>query len=255
MKKMICAFMAIVMCMAMAVPALASSGGTSYSGGLVAPTIEVVVPASTKIFLNPYQIAISRTDIASGDAMLSGESITSGDVTLTSLVITPTAVLKNKSDVPVNVSLTATGTIPTTSNATFATAPLATTEKNKKVFLYLEWDNKGNLADANAPKATEVFTWSTDTPDSTKYDATKVFSTTNTNGTQAVIKSGALVLKDIVKMPPKKVVSASETQYSYLTMNIGGGCTTTPTEKWAATDVVDVALAYTFQATNNSVSS
>lgn len=256
MKKMICAFMAIVMCMALAVPALASSGGTSYSGGLVEPTISVTVPKSTKIFLNPYQIAISRNTIASGDETFSGESIQSGSDTLSSLIITPTAVLKNLSDVPVNVSVTVTGSIPQNSKAVFHTAPPLATDVLKRVFLYLDWENKGNLADADAPKASDVFEWATDTPASTRYDTSKVFvnAVATPNGTQAVVAAVAKPLTNITTMPAKKVVNGV-TQASYVVMNIGGACSTTPTERWTEDDVVDVKLAYTFQATNNSVSS
>lgn len=237
MKKMFCAFLAIAMCMALALPAFADdenqiASGTNYTGSVTTPTIKVTAPTSAAVILNPYLIAIEKNSVVSG----------SGANTIQPSVITPTLVLKNESNVPLKMTLTVTGEIPNGSTAKFLTAAPAPTEKNHGVFMYVDVLNKGSLA--TAPEASQVLSGIT------AYADANVYSATNTTGTQCVVKAGAVKMTDFITL----AVPAAN-QAGYVTIDIGGECATTPTDAWAATDTVNVALAFTFTSTSNSTGS
>jgi len=237
MKKITCAFLAIVMCMALAVPALAAgiSSGTAYTGRLQGYNIQVTAEANSAIVLNPYQVSFTKASVVSGE--------TSTDK-INPAIFAPSLILKNDSDVPLKMTLTATGSIPNGSNAAFSATTLASTEKNRKVFIYLAVDNVGSKSASDAPKAADAL------DGIPAYDATKVWSTTNTNGTQAVFKNGDAKLTDICTIPVP-----ADGESSYVKIDIGGECTPSPTDGWTSTDVVNVSLAYTFQASNNPLAS
>ena len=234
MKKMFCAFLAIAMCMALALPAFADDdivSGTDYTGSVQTPTIKVTAPTSAAVILNPYLISITKASVVSG-----------GSGNFQPSVVTPTLVLKNQSNVPLKMTLTVTGEIPQGSTAKFLTAAPAATEKNHGVFMYVDVLNKGSLA--TAPTAAQVLSDGV-----TAYADANVYSATNTSGTQCVVKAGAVKMTDFMTL----AVPAAN-QAGYVTIDIGGECATTPTDAWAATDTVNVALAFTFTSTSNTVS-
>lgn len=235
MKKITCAFLAIVMCMALAVPALAVSSGTSYAGRLQGYTIAVTAISNSAIVLNPYQVSFTKASVVSG---------ASASDKINPAIFAPSLILKSDSDVPLKMTLTATGSIPNGSNAAFSATQLAATEKNRKVFIYLVVDNQGSKSTSDAPTAAAAL------DGITAYSASSVWSASNTTGTQAVFKVGDVKLTDICTIP---VPETNES--SYVKIDIGGECTKSPTDGWTSTDVVNVSLAYTFQASNNPLTS
>lgn len=239
MKKITCAFLAIVMCMALAVPALAASvaSGTVYSATVQNYTVAVTASANNTIILNPYQVALKPSEIVTGGR---GDDISPA-------VFAPTLVLKSTSNVPLKMTLTATGAIPENSNAAFSATPIVDGEKNRKVFLYLAIDNVGPKdSDNEGPQITDSLT-AANVP---AYDASKVWSTSNTRGTQAVFKAGDVKMTDVC------VIAVPEANKgSYVAINIGGECAKSPTVGWTAADKVSISLAYTFQADSNSTAS
>lgn len=243
MKKTICAFLAIVMCMALAIPVFADddiASGTQYTGKIQTPTIKVTAGTTNAVILNPYLIKITKQSVLSGDL-----SITSGDnFATTPSVVSPTLVLTNESNVPIKMSLSVTGQIPQGSTAKFLTSDTTSTDKTHGVFMFVSVTNVGSKADANKPTASDGLT----TPP--QYAASSVYSTSNTSGTQAVVKAGEVKMTDFTTL----AVPASG-EKGYVSIDIGGACSTTPTTAWASTDTVDVKLAFTFTATNNTTSS
>jgi hypothetical protein len=223
MKKLIAVFMAIAMCMALAVPALAgeaadpTKGEAKYTSEVKKPTVKVTVGTVGKVILNPYQIKFATKDLVGGSATAE----------INPSVIAPTLLLTNESNVPLKMSIVATGKIDEGSTAKFATAKPADTEKNHAVYLYLVVSDKGELD--TAPDVTAA-------PTVADYDAT--------NTSMGLIKAGELKMTDFLTL---KAVTNSKK--AYVTVDFGGACATTPTEPWSDKDTVSVDLAFTFQPT------
>ena len=125
MKKTLSFILALVMIMAIAVPAFAAdpvSGGTITSTSTVeVPTIDIGLPTATTITLNPYGLAVSGGTTAQ--------------------VQNAAMFLENKSDVAVKVNLAVTGELPTENadKVAFATASTAGGKATtKSIFLYVD---------------------------------------------------------------------------------------------------------------------
>lgn len=221
MKKLFSAFLAIAMCMALAVPVFAAQTPNrtmAYSLDMETPTVNVTVPASATVKLNPYQIKVTLATIGAENAQGS--------------ILAGTQYLVNKSNVPLKMSLVATGSIPNGSNAAFSTSAPDATEKNRKVFMFVA---VGDPVEGAAPTDAAL--------------SNVTYSATDTK--QGVIKAGDVKMNDILTIP----VPADASDGNYVPIDIGGACATTPTDAWAATDVVALSLAFTFVATNNTVGS
>ena len=221
MKKLFSAFLAIAMCMALAVPVFAAQTPNrtmTYTLDLEKPTINVTVPTSATVKLNPYQIKVTLATIGATNAQGS--------------ILAGRQYLENKSNVPLKMSLVATGAIPTGSNAAFSTSAPEATEKNRKVFMFVA---VGDPVEAAKPSAAAL--------------SNVTYSATDTK--QAIIKAGDVKMNDILTIP----VPADANVGNYVPIDIGGACATTPTDAWTEADVVDLSLAFTFIATNNTVAS
>lgn len=218
MKKLFALFLAIAMCMALAVPVFAEDPNrtTTYSLSLEEPTINVTVPTAATVKLNPYQIKVTLAAIGAEDAQ---GSILAGKM-----------YLANKSNVPLKMSLVATGSIPSGSSAAFATAAPESTEKNRKVFMFID---VADTVEGAVPTDAAL--------SAVTYDAS--------NTKQGIIKAGDLKMNDILTIPVPSDADAG----NYVTIQIGGACATSPTEKWTSADVVNLSIAFTFIATNNTV--
>jgi hypothetical protein len=220
MKKLFAAFLAIVMCMALAVPAFASTppaNTTQYDITLKPPTIEVTVPAAAIVKLNPYQIKVTLEDIGAEDA--------------TGSILAGRMYLANKSDVPLKMSLVASGSIPSGSNAAFSSSPLDPTEKNRKVFMFIQ---VGAVTEGPVPTDPAL--------SNVTYSAT--------DEKQGVIKAGDLKMDNVQTI----TVPDDADDGNYVPIDVGGACATTPTEAWTEADVVGLTIAVTFVATNNATS-
>jgi hypothetical protein len=251
MKKLICVFLAIVMCMALALPVFADDEanvtGTSYSSTVKTPTIKVLGSASNTILLNPYNIAVAKASVVSGDDDTYGTNTQT-----TAGVIAPTTVLENKSDVPIKLSISVTGSIPQGSTATFSATEPAETEKTHKVFMYVDVKNVEPFVpddDHPIPAATDALINGI-----AAYAADKVYSATNTSGTQAVVKAGEVKMTDLLTMAVPDT-SGDDDEQGFVTIDVGGVCSSAPQTPWGENDKVAVSLAYTFVASSNSVGS
>jgi len=237
MKKITALFLAMLMCMALAVPALANqqqqqqtpNRKTTYTVGMESPVIDVTVPTASKIRLNPYQIKVNMSTASGGDF-----NATNAQGSILSAVM----YLTNKSNVPLKMSISAVGGIPNGSKATFNTTPPTAEEKNKKIFMYVE---VGALTEAATPA---VGTLSTPT----------AYSATNTK--QGVIKAGELKMTNVLDItPPTRTPSnqnGDTASSNYVPIMIGGSCAKSPTEAWGSSDTVTLDLTFSFQAAENS---
>ena len=127
MKKVLCLVLAMVMLMALAVPAFADDENEVEVGSTVnVPTIDVTLPTAEAITLNPYGLEVGTgkdTAQIQQDAMF----------------------LENKSDVAVKVNLAVTGVLPETNTdkvafATATTVPASgkSAATTKSIFLYVD---------------------------------------------------------------------------------------------------------------------
>lgn len=247
MRKVSALFLAMLMCMALAVPALASGGGVgsgdvlssgddgtvTYKAKVQEPTIEITVPSlSRAIILNPYQIRVT-TGTASGDI---AQSVTSGDAKAWQNSLLSTRLyLHNKSTVPLHMSLELLGTSKST-DVTFATGPIAATEKNKKVFMFVQ---VGSVTEGSAPTTAELST--------ATYD--------NSNpATQGIFKAAVTKMTNNNTSGLDIPTPRDPATGNYVPIDIGGECTTTPTNAWASTDTIEATITFSFQAYNNTVS-
>lgn len=123
MKKIISMFLALVMALALAVPAFASSGKVDVAGAINLPIINVVLPTAASLTLNPYglNVKLDRNDT----------------VGVEDTVISPTMYVKNLSNIGLQVKATVAGTVGKGSDAQFLTAKPAATDTDKGAWVYV----------------------------------------------------------------------------------------------------------------------
>lgn len=123
MKKIVSMFLALVMALALAAPAFASSGKVDVTGAINLPTINVVLPTAASLTLNPYglNVKLDKTD-------------TEG---VTDTVISPTMFVKNLSNIGLQVKATVAGTVGKGSTAKFLTAAPTASDTDKGAWVYV----------------------------------------------------------------------------------------------------------------------
>ena len=121
MKKITSMFLALVMALSLAVPAFASSGTVKVEGSIQMPTINVVLPTTASMVLNPYSM----------DVKLNPKDTTTYD----DQVISPVMEVKNMSNIDMQVGIQIAGT-KGKGDVKFATAAPAANAANKEAFIY-----------------------------------------------------------------------------------------------------------------------
>lgn len=97
------------------------------------PTIDITVPDSLEVAINPYKMEYTFTDNSKATDVLANVEQT----------------ITNASDVPIAISATVQATVTSPSEVVLVTAPLKGTETTKSVFAYLEMsDTSGTYAEA-----------------------------------------------------------------------------------------------------------
>lgn len=158
--RKICAVLVFFLLLAAVAPVHAEGAQTLMTSEVSLPTLEkapvidVKVPQSGRIVINPYGLP----------TQMDGE-------TSTEQIVSETMTVYNLSQVPVTVSASVTGHIAETSGMTFSSAPPAAGTEEKQIFLYAEFQNEdgfwsgsyhngGNqlLISAGASPAKEVLT-------------------------------------------------------------------------------------------------
>ena len=126
MKKIVSMFLALVMALALAAPAFASSGKVDVAGSINLPTINVVLPTTASVIANPYKL----------DVKLNPKDTT--ETPSNDQIISPLMVVKNLSNTGVQVGATVKGVLGKGSDATFATASAASST-DKDIFVYAKF--------------------------------------------------------------------------------------------------------------------
>lgn len=165
-------------------------------------TVEVTVPATGKVYVNPF-----------GQPIAVSGSVEDGQI------ISEPAYIENKTEVPVLVSVTATGTIKKDSNmylTSTSTKDIVSTAK--KAFVYFE------IKAADGP---DQVSWDKE------YDAEK----------HLLVRTTPKTRKNIVKL------GAAEESGCYGVFRLTGDCVANPKIAWTVTDGFDVEIAFTFTPT------
>ena len=126
MKKIVSMFLALVMALALAAPAFASSGKVDVAGSINLPTINVVLPTTASVIANPYKL----------DVKLNPKDTT--ETPSNDQIISPLMVVKNLSNTGVQVGATVQGVLGKGSDATFAAASAASST-DKDIFIYAKF--------------------------------------------------------------------------------------------------------------------
>lgn len=227
-KKIMSTVLAGAMTLSMAVTAFAADTdlqqSTEVTGETKTPTISISVPATGKVILNPYKMSVDVSADQDGSDLKTDQ------------IISAVSYIKNKTDVALNVSATATGKIESTSTVkpVFATATTqgAKAPTTKSVYMYLEVIDAGAGDDADATAPTTAPTDS----------SWKAYAAANTNqiliGAKAVTKTNMVTTNAV-----------ADGASNFIAYRLAGDAASAPTEAWASTDKVGVTIAFTFQPT------
>lgn len=241
MKRIMCMIMALAMTLALAVPAFAASvtsgdfkdpsevGQRTLAAVTQVPTIMVYLPAADtntdKLILNPYALPVS-----------SGAVISGGSDNLTDQVISKAIFLGSSSNVPLKVGLKVVAT--TGSNVVLASKSLAgdTKTTTKSVFLWGQVVDAGE--GANVPSIPTSF--------ATAYD-----DTAGKTGDMILVRAGTdgVTRTGMYTIPAADPNDVSKAKWACA--KFFGDAVKAPTEAWAASDTVSLALTFSFTASMN----
>jgi hypothetical protein len=174
-------------------------------------TVNVVVPSSTKTYLNPSKAPVKLSNC-----------------TLDSQIITEQCYIENKSTVPISVSASVVGTINSGSKLTFATSSVADSDSTaKQAFVYFEMKS---VADPDEVTK-DGWTWD-------PYDADKHIVVSKTTKSKS----------DIITLDKYDEEDETNTAKRFGVFTLAGDCTMFPSEAWTTKDGFTTSIAFTFKA-------
>ena len=169
-KRILSIALTLTMVLALSVPAMAAeqTKTTNITGTTQTATISVVVPATGKVIVNPYQMEVDISEDQDGSELVQDQ------------IISATQQIANTGEVPLNVSIAVTGTV--AGQAKLATSTWTTEPTTNTVFMYFEILPNG---DGTADPA-----WAG------SYDKTKTDS-------QIIVATSAKTVKDMFTLDEK----------------------------------------------------
>lgn len=209
-KALLCAVLALtLLCSTQPAAALLSNErGTVIEGVARMPIISVVVPASVNILINPYEMPVSI-----------------GDGVYTDQIICNPAYLLSKSDIPLEVGVTVTGSVYPDSDMTLASSPTYGAGTQKRAFVYFEtvrsdWEYY------------ELVQWAP------AYDPMKhIIVADGTTRTKEKIVTLPPYTDGMYGLPPKD---------AYFWFRLAGDAARTPSSEWNEKDGIRVTVTFTF---------
>lgn len=209
MKKTLSLVMALIMVMALAIPAFAAGASTDpynktteVAGTTKVPTITVTIPGTSTITVNPYKMDVSV-----------------GSDTKNDQIISPVQYVKNESDVAIALDVSITGKVE--GEAVFATAPVTDKVTTKSAFVYFE------IKAATSEDGNGDPTWAT------AYDSKAT--------DQVLLAAKAVVKKDVAKL------GKGDETATYAAFRLNGNVADKSTKPWAGTDKVGATIAFTIK--------
>jgi hypothetical protein len=229
MKKMTSVLLALVMIFALAIPAFANQAPNpnqvDVAGESVAPTVTVSMPSGVTLGLNPYKMKY-----AGSTAFFKNEKGKQDQI------ISPIAVIENKSDVKLDVCAVVTAT-PSTGLSLVQDADAAATSNTntaKTVYLTMQLGEAADKTgtgwkDANAAPTAAVFT-----------AAGKVLY--GMDGTTVIDTDDA----DGGKMTAVSIDATDGKTANYIGFKFGGAAAEAPATAWDSNDKIGVSIVFTF---------
>jgi hypothetical protein len=242
-KKVLSVALAGAMAASLAVPACAattSSNTTKVTGVYQAVTINVDVPSTGDVIINPYGLPVAI-----------GKDADDKDVTVKGLqIVTKPLTIKNKTDVKLDVNVSATASV--TGAFTFATAPIATPAEDTKNdgFVYVDIEastlagDADTVSDAAIATAWKDISW-------TAYDTSTVPANT------LALKATTTALTK-AKMGTLAAATLADGEFSAYTagsiayVGLCGQVAQNPKTAWVAKDGFVANLAFTFTPNTES---
>ena len=271
-KRFVPCLLVCVMALAMIAPTFAASNtstyGTTIDGQYVAATIDVVVPTTGQVFINPYALPVKLSvmyndgDATPADATESSTLARPGSEASDSSIknqqiVTEPLFIKNRSEVNLAVSARVTGIVPedaTENNAMFGKNAESNVKFSKEaikaqtgneVFAYLQMKVVSDLTDSST--AGDLVAAYTDWTDDTYDKSADLLVGTNENS-----KSNMVILA-----AGSETATAGEleaTKGSIAMFRIAGQVVTEPKEGWQNTDTFRIQIVFTFKPDPNKPS-
>lgn len=246
MKKMMSLFLAMLMVMALAVPAFAeeveapsNEKNMTVTTTVKVPAIEVDVPTTGKIFINPMGFTVKLADGGNATVEEAMADATENQTT-SEQIVSPISLITNKSAMKLDVKAYAYATLASGSTISLVDTEAGVTGNDQKAFVYAQFQTIA--ADARE----------------TTYKLTKAAYTAPTDG-----KSSTLAVKGsapteespatpqiVGTMAPASGTSADE--YTYLGFQFFGKVVQEPTTAWADGTTFDVSMVFNFAVNTES---
>lgn len=208
-KALLCALAALTLLFS-AQPAAAALTSNQRSTEIKAetrlPIINVIVPASVNIMINPYRMPVQ----------IGGEE---SDETI---VCSPAYILST-SDIPLKVDITVTGSVYPESDMVLVTSPTHGAGTGKNAFVYFEMQQ-------NNTEYWDEVVWAS------SYDSTKHI---------VITKGGSTTKKGIVTLPPL-TLDGELAANAYTWFRLSGDAVRMPASEWNTQDGINVTIAFTF---------
>lgn len=209
-NALLCAMLALILfCSTQPAAALLSNErGTEIKGIARIPVIDVVVPASVNILINPLEMPVSI-----------------GDGVYTDQILCSPAYILSKSDIPLQVDVTLRGQVYPESNMTLSASPTNGAGDRKRAFVYFEMQ-RSNW------EYHELVQWDP------AYDPMK----------HIVISEGVLKAKqNVVTLPPyTDGMYGLPPENAYVWFRLTGDTVTDPAIEWNEKDGISVTVTFTF---------
>lgn len=207
-KALFCALVVLVLiCSTQPAAALLSNErGTVIESSTNMPVINVTVPSSAEVYINPFQLPLEIDNESRREQ----------------IVCTP-AVIASASNIPLKVSVTVTGTVKQGSDMTLATSPTGGIGTVKSAFVYFEivqsdWDYVRNGLWAAA------------------YDPAKHIR---------IVSGVSQTMTDMLTLEPLNKYGEIA-KGGYAQFRLAGDAVRKPTNEWNEKDGMDVTVAFTF---------
>ena len=208
-KALLCAVLALaLLCSTRPASALLSNErGTVIEGAARIPVISVAVPASVNVLINPYEMPVSI-----------------GDGVYTDQILCSPAYLLSRSDIPLEVGVTVTGSVYPGSDMALAPSPTYGAGTEKRAFVYFEtvrssWEYQ------------ELVQWAP------AYDPAKHIIVSETAKTKENILTLPPYTDGMYGLPPEN---------AYAWFRLAGDTARDPTNEWNEKDGLRVIVAFTF---------
>lgn len=177
-KKLISTALAGAMALSLSVPAFASSGTVKVEGSIQVPTLNVVLPTTASMVMNPYNMSVKLDPRDPASAV-------------NDQIISSTMEVKNLSNIGVQVGINVTGTTGKGDVAFAASSAATSTAKEAYVYVAFEIGSTGlDVADTNGSGNSTVVL-STTPADVTDFAPTAAAGNANTLAASADSKTPA----------------------------------------------------------------